>query len=1058
MSPTPYTDQLRYALQGYHDRETRQQAAQTRTDESATVLNNLLTEAAVDRNRLPALSKGDPSLQPPDALKEMEQAAEHARQATERLAEKVTEWKGKQSYGAGRLGCAASLAGLGAVALFFAFIAQPTAEIWFFALLLLLGGIGTLVVIRSQRSRPGSLDVLARDAQITIQRAQALGVTARQQTLGLLAQALPPPPNDLPALPWTTPAWQQWQPRMPGGPLGGEYRLGRVSVTRGQEPPFLVPMLGSRGLVLAATGEARARAAAAVQALILRLLATTPPGGVRLTFIDPIGRGNNVAGFMHLKDEMPEMISGQAWAEGRQIEQALADLTGQMDNLIQQYLRNKFPTLADYNAQAAVPEPYRILALFDFPANFSETAARHLVSLAENGPRCGIYPIVLYDSSKPLPYGFDDNDLLRACLTIQQVGPAFVWDQGVFGHFPIVLDQPPAEELMNRVVGAVGKGAKKASVVEVKYSQVMPPRDTWWRGSTREVLNVPLGPAGATRLQYMTLGKGTAQHGLLAGRTGSGKSNLLHVLIASAALAYPPNELELFLIDFKEGVEFKAYATHFLPHARVVAIESEREFGLSVLEGLDRELDVRGKLFRQRGVQDLSGFRAAHPNEPLPRVLLIVDEFQMFFAEDDALAARCGALLDKLVRQGRSFGIHLLLGSQTLAGAYALNRSTMEQMGVRVALQCSEADSRVILAEDNPAARLLARPGEAIYNAKNGMIEANENFQAAFMPKDELERVLGSVREMARQTQYRRREPLRVFEGRAAARINKNMRLSALLNAPTWPPPDRKALAWLGDPVAIADPTAAAFRRQTGSNLLIVGRDEELAVGMVASAVVGLAAQMTTRQARFYLIDFSAVDGPSADVLSALPDRLPHGAAHIRRNKLADTLREIHFAVKQRLECDEATVAKRASLFVVAHGLHRARDLRADDDGYGGFSFSDEEAAAPGLPQLFAEIIREGPEVGVHVIAWADAVANLQRVIDRRLWREFDMRVALQMTADDSAALLDNDPRAAQLRDFRGYYYSAEENRLEKFSPYGPPALEWLNDLGARLGARPAAG
>ncbi len=1056
MSQTPYSDHLRYALQNYHDRETRQQAAQTKTDESAATLSSLLTEAAVDSHRLPALAKNDASLQPGDALKELEQAAEHAQQATARLAEKVTEWKSKQTFGAGRLGCAVSSAAVGAIGLFFAFIADANAEIWALILLLLLGGIGYLILIRSQRGRPGSLDTLARDAHVTIQRAQTLGTAARQQTLGLLTQAsAADPPADLPALPWTAAPWQQWQPRRPGGPLGGEYRLGRVSVARGQEPPFLVPMLGTRGLALVATGEARARAAAAVQALILRLLATTPPGGMRLTFIDPIGRGNNVAGFMHLKDHMPDMISGQAWAEGRQIEQALADLTGQMDNLIQQYLRNKFPTLADYNAQAAVPEPYRIVALFDFPANFSETAARHLVSLAENGPRCGIYPIVLYDNAKPLPYGFDADDLLRACLTIQQVGPAFVWDEGIFGRFPIVLDQPPAEELMNRVVGEVGKGAKKASVVEVKYGQVMPPRDTWWQGSTREILSVPLGPAGATRLQYLALGKGTAQHGLLAGRTGSGKSNLLHVLIASAVLAYPPTELELYLIDFKEGVEFKAYATHFLPHARVVAIESEREFGLSVLEGLERELDVRGKLFRERGMQDLSGFRAAHPNEPLPRILLIVDEFQMFFAEDDALSARCGALLDKLVRQGRSFGIHLLLGSQTLAGAYALNRSTMEQMGVRVALQCSEADSRVILAEDNPAARLLTRPGEAIYNAKNGMIEANENFQAAFMPKDELERVLGNVREMARQKQYRRREPLRVFEGRAAARINKNMRLSALLNAPSWPPPDRKVLAWLGDPVAIADPTAAAFRRQTGSNLLIVGRDEELAVGMVASAVAGLAAQMTPRQARFYLIDFSAVDGPSADVLSALPDRLPHGAAHIRRNKLADTLGEIHFAVKQRLEGDEATVAKRASLFVVVHGLHRARDLRADDDGYGGFSFSDAEPAALSLPQMFSEIIREGPEVGIHVIAWADAVVNLQRVIDRRLWREFDMRVALQMTADDSAALLDNDTRASQLRDFRGLFYSSEENRLEKFSPYGLPTREWLDDLGARLGGRP---
>ena len=76
---------------------------------------------------------------------------------------------------------------------------------------------------------------------------------------------------------------------------------------------------------------------------------------------------------------------------------------------------------------------------------------------------------------------------------------------------------------------------------------------------------------------------------------------------------YGPDEVEFYLIDFKKGVEFKPYAAFRLPHARVVAIESEREFGMSVLERLDLELRYRGDLFRESGVQDIKNFRDAHP-------------------------------------------------------------------------------------------------------------------------------------------------------------------------------------------------------------------------------------------------------------------------------------------------------------------------------------------------------------------------------------------------------------------------------------------------------------
>src|SRR5437868_10194727 len=109
----------------------------------------------------------------------------------------------------------------------------------------------------------------------------------------------------------------------------------------------------------------------------------------------------------------------------------------------------------------------------------------------------------------------------------------------------------------------------------------------------------------------------------------------------------------------------------------------------------------------------------------MPRIVLIVDEFQEFFVEDDKIAQEAALLLDRLVRQGRAFGIHVLLGSQTLGGAYSLARSTIDQMAIRIALPCSETDAHLILSKDNGAARLLSRPGEAIYHDANGRLEGN---------------------------------------------------------------------------------------------------------------------------------------------------------------------------------------------------------------------------------------------------------------------------------------------------------------------------------------------
>ncbi|GIW82799.1 MAG: hypothetical protein KatS3mg105_4606 [Gemmatales bacterium] len=594
---------------------------------------------------------------------------------------------------------------------------------------------------------------------------------------------------------WSEVDWDQWHPPvdLPPGIRFGQFTFDLSKISHGVsadprlpllEPyrfdlPALLPFPHQSSLLLRAEGAGRDKAVQTLRAVMLRFLTTLPPGKVRFTIIDPVGLGENFAAFMHLADYNDALVTNRIWTEPTHIEQRLADLTEHMETVIQKYLRNQFRTIADYNRIAGeVAEPYRVLVVANFPANFTELAARRLLSIAASGSSCGVFTLISTDGKLPLPQDFDIRDIEQNSVTLIWNGEQFNWKDNDFGQCPLELEQPPGDHTCLQIMHTVGAKAKEASRVEVPFEVIAPPDDRWWSSDSRGGIKVPLGKAGATKLQNLELGQGTSQHVLVAGKTGSGKSTLLHALITNLALHYSPDEVEVYLIDFKKGVEFKTYAVHQLPHARVVAIESEREFGLSVLQRLDAELKARGELFRSMRVQDIHAYRNANPDAVMPRILLIVDEFQEFFVEDDKIAQDVALLLDRLVRQGRAFGIHVLLGSQTLSGAYSLARSTIGQMAVRIALQCSEADAGVILSEDNTAARLLSRPGEAIYNDANGMMEGNDFFPgrlarrrtARTLPPTHSRTSRAKANPTTHHDRFRRQCPCRCPQQRPAAR------------------------------------------------------------------------------------------------------------------------------------------------------------------------------------------------------------------------------------------------------------------------------------------------
>ena len=122
---------------------------------------------------------------------------------------------------------------------------------------------------------------------------------------------------------------------------------------------------------------------------------------------------------MHLADYEEQIINSRIWTQSGQIEQKLADLNEHMEKVIQMYLRNEYATIAEYNEQAGViAEKYHFLVVADFPANFTETAAKRLLSIAASGARCGVYTLIHWDQRQPLPPDFIPDELRKSSVCI----------------------------------------------------------------------------------------------------------------------------------------------------------------------------------------------------------------------------------------------------------------------------------------------------------------------------------------------------------------------------------------------------------------------------------------------------------------------------------------------------------------------------------------------------------------------------------------------------------------------------------------------------------------
>jgi hypothetical protein len=614
------------------------------------------------------------------------------------------------------------------------------------------------------------------------------------------------------------------------------------------------------------------------------------------------------------------------------------------------------------------------------------------------------------------------------------------WDDPDFAGSVIEPDQMPEAARANPWLDAVGAAAGSA-YRDLPFGRITIPPARRWAGNTTDGLDVQIGVDSKGEPQHFVMGVRGVHHGLVGGDVRMGKTNLLHVLISQLALRYPPEELELYLLDFKE-VEFDAYLTERLPHARAITSRTDREFGLSMLRRFHEEIERRARLCREARVTDLPDYRR-ETGQVLPRALVIMDEFQVLFSEEDRLAREAGRLLADIAKRGAAFGLHLLLATQSPGGPLAAYlRPVYEQMALRIALGCTQPSvSQAILGEGNDTATRLVRAGDAIYNDRRGE-GANPVMRIAMLPTRERLALIGDIRALGGGREY---PPPASFDPDAPASFAPGD--TADPADPAGPAgtagragtvgPGRPVQAWLGEAIEIKPATTATFEHYPRSNLLIVG-GEEYGHGLLLATLLSAAYQRSPAHVRFTIAEFTRPSSPFHGFFDPVRN-LPHEVRIADRRTAADELDDLAADLEARLEGSGPVdspgaegLAQPDRFFLVA-GMHRWHELLAEGD-YGRPS----ETSA-----RLVWLADKGPDAGIHVVAWTDGYATAERALRRAGLGFFGLRAVLRVLSPAESDALLGVSAAASLDDDRALYRDTEwpVEQVEKFKPYSTASL-----------------
>lgn len=789
------------------------------------------------------------------------------------------------------------------------------------------------------------------------------------------------------------------------------------------ETPTIMEWMGGQSgqnFVINYSNKSANKAEARLNQLVVDMLLSLPSRSINIHFVDLAFSAQ--ASF--LTRNLDEKIYGKLISSSNDWNHLKDSLREKMAKALEEY-----GDVAKYNdSKNRVVVPYDVVVINDYQKCVNEMS--DLDALFENGHKGGIYFILMNN----LDFKSDrDIDSLMALKDFYQVLEAENfgnYSKDAFIRCTPILDTPI---LAKACFNYINEGAElpQVAVASVDYDKILS------KGfeTIGKAMVIPVGSSENGELVDFTIDTVSHIHCFIIGQSGTGKSVFLHDVIIGAMAKYSPDELELYLMDFKiGGVEFNRYRNE--KHVKALLVDnSDIQITLEILRDISNKMRERGKQLRASGVSNIVEYNQVNPTKKMPRIVFIADECHVMFptmnSKDTKLYREISEILQKIAKEGRSQGVHLVLATQTIAQA-EISSEILNNISDFYLLKCSPSDSeRLVRGSVDTTSGL--KTGQVLHHD----IDHDVVFKSTYLPTSQTLEIIKKIND---KTKASKNEQF-YFVGSQIFEIDDEV---------------KNLLIEKGDAIAFGrsidtkmEPVVIPLRNEYADNVMLFGINDEEQVSRTTMASIK-SLRISNKNIKIKVIN--CLSAEQRNTTKMLNDWENKGEIELLNpQNCGGELVNIANSIMERTA--EPTV-----LYIL--GQERFRELRmdmeiaftkptvaADDFGFDSSMFTAGDSGSMNFnsyQKVIEYILKNGAEVGVHVILQIDKPKQLLFSDYMSAKDFFNMFHHLIMLKSDENAVnslgmsddLKLENLSSDIERLRAIYYNETNNSYTLFTPF----------------------